>query len=442
MEGQLGGGGARLDQGDAHVTSGDLLAERLAEGADPELRGVVDPAVESGHPAGHRAHVDHVGHAARLGVGRRQEVRQRRVRAVEEAEQVQVHHATPFLGGGPVDRSEQHDAGVVDQRVEPAEPSDRVRHHLGHLGLVGHIDLQHHHPVGPAPDAVCQLLEAVPAASRDDHRRTVLGQRHRGRRTDPARCAGDQGHGSFEHSGHAGPLLLDVGLPAFYREPWQLDQRRRRSHRTGRARIARLGRNRRARAAGPEEEHAMPEFTSYDAGTPSWVDHSSRDLDASNAFYRALFGWEPEDQGEEMGHYTILRKGGKTVAGNMSAMGEGQPSAWVTYVSVEDADATVDRATKAGATVLVGPMDVADIGRMAVLADPEGAAIGVWQPRTFTGAELANEAGAFGWNELNTRDVAAAKAFYTEVFGWEPHDLDMEGMSTPSGSSVTRRWRG
>ena len=181
-------------------------------------------------------------------------------------------------------------------------------------------------------------------------------------------------------------------------------------------------------AAGPEEEHAMPEFTSYDAGTPSWVDHSSRDLDASNAFYRALFGWEPEDQGEEMGHYTILRKGGKTVAGNMSAMGEGQPSAWVTYVSVEDADATVDRATKAGATVLVGPMDVADIGRMAVLADPEGAAIGVWQPRTFTGAELANEAGAFGWNELNTRDVAAAKAFYPAVFGWEPHDLDMEGM--------------
>ena len=79
--------------------------------------------------------------------------------------------------------------------------------------------------------------------------------------------------------------------------------------------------------------------------------------------------------------------------------------------------------------VFVEPMDVSDIGRMAVFADPTGAAIGVWQPKSFIGAELANEAGAFAWNELNTRDLPASKAFYTKVFSWEPHDLDMEGMS-------------
>ena len=62
----------------------------------------------------------------------------------------------------------------------------------------------------------------------------------------------------------------------------------------------------------------MPEFTSYPAGTPSWVDHAAKDVAASNSFYSGLFGWEAEDQGEEMGHYTILRKGGKTVAGNMT----------------------------------------------------------------------------------------------------------------------------
>ncbi len=173
----------------------------------------------------------------------------------------------------------------------------------------------------------------------------------------------------------------------------------------------------------------MPEFTSYNAGTPSWVDHAAKDLEASNSFYGALFGWEAEDQGEDMGHYNLMRKGGKTVAGNMKVMAEGQPSAWVTYVSVDDADATVDIAKKAGATVFVEPMDVADIGRMAVFADPEGAAIGVWQPKTFNGAELANEAGAFAWNELNTRDLAAARAFYPEVFGWSPNDLDMGDMS-------------
>lgn len=173
----------------------------------------------------------------------------------------------------------------------------------------------------------------------------------------------------------------------------------------------------------------MPEFTSYAAGTPCWVDHATNDLDASNAFYGALLGWDADDQGEEMGHYTLMRKGDKTVAGNMKVMMEGQPSAWVTYISVDDADSTVERAKKAGATVFVEPMDVADIGRMAVFADPTGAAIGIWQPKTFKGAELANEAGTFCWNELDTRDIPAAKAFYGEVFGWEPNDLDMEGMS-------------
>jgi uncharacterized protein len=173
----------------------------------------------------------------------------------------------------------------------------------------------------------------------------------------------------------------------------------------------------------------MPEFTSYPAGTPSWVDHAAKELEASNSFYSNLFGWEAEDQGEEMGHYTILRKSGKTVAGNMSVMAEGQPSAWVSYVSVDDADATTDLAKKAGAAVFVEPMDVSDIGRMAVFADPTGAAIGLWQPKTFKGAELANEPGSFAWTELNTRDVPGAKAFYTEVFGWKANDLDMDGMS-------------
>ena len=173
----------------------------------------------------------------------------------------------------------------------------------------------------------------------------------------------------------------------------------------------------------------MPDFTSYDAGTPSWVDHATKDLETSNAFYGTLFDWEADDQGEEMGHYTLLRKGGKTVAGNMQAMAEAQPSAWVTYVCVDSADVTVDLAKKAGGMVFAEPMDVTDIGRMAVFADPGGAAVGVWQPKTFKGVELANEAGAFAWSELNTRDLTGAKAFYPEVFGWTPNDLDMGGMS-------------
>jgi uncharacterized protein len=173
----------------------------------------------------------------------------------------------------------------------------------------------------------------------------------------------------------------------------------------------------------------VPEFSSYPAGTPSWVDHATKDLAASNSFYGALFGWEPEDMGEEMGHYTLLRKSGKTAAGNMTVMMEGQPSVWTTYISVDDADATAELARKAGATVLAEPMDVSDIGRMAIFLDPTGAAVGVWQAKTFTGAEVANEPGSFAWNELNTRDLPAAKSFYTQVFGWEANDMDMGGMA-------------
>jgi len=173
----------------------------------------------------------------------------------------------------------------------------------------------------------------------------------------------------------------------------------------------------------------MPEFTSYAPGTPSWIDHAAKDIGESNSFYSSFFGWDAEDHGEAAGHYTIFRKNGKTVAGNMGIMTEGQPSAWVAYVSVDDADKTVEVAKKAGATLFVEPMDVMDIGRMAVFADPTGAVIAIWQPKTFCGAELANEPGAFCWSELNTRDVAAAKVFYTEVFGWTPNDLEMEGMN-------------
>lgn len=162
----------------------------------------------------------------------------------------------------------------------------------------------------------------------------------------------------------------------------------------------------------------MPEFTSYDAGTPSWVDHAAKNIETSNTFYGGLFGWEPEDQGEQMGHYTLLRKGGKTVAGNMPVMHEAQPSVWVNYVSVDDADLTVERARKAGAVVFAEPMDVSDIGRMAVFADPTGAALGIWQPVQHPGADLVNEPGSLVWNELNTRDTEVAIPFYAEVFGW------------------------
>ncbi len=172
----------------------------------------------------------------------------------------------------------------------------------------------------------------------------------------------------------------------------------------------------------------MPTRTTYQPGTPSWVDLASPDLEASAAFYSALFGWDAVDQGADAGHYHMFEKGGVPVAGAGPIMMEGQPPAWTSYISVADADATVAKVKAAGGTVFVEPMDVLDVGRMSVFADPSGAAAAVWQPRRHIGAGLVNEPGALTWNELATRDIPAATAFYAEVFGWTTQTADMGGM--------------
>jgi predicted enzyme related to lactoylglutathione lyase len=176
----------------------------------------------------------------------------------------------------------------------------------------------------------------------------------------------------------------------------------------------------------------MSQMTTYTPGTPSWVDLGSPDIEASAGFYAGLFGWDvPESENaEQTGGYRQAMKDGQSTAGIMPLMQEGQPPAWTTYVSVEDADATAARVKEAGGNVLAEQMDVMDLGRMAIFADPTGAVFGIWQPGTFTGAGLVNEPGAITWNELNTRDAGAAKAFYGAVFGWTFEDAAMDGMGT------------
>lgn len=168
----------------------------------------------------------------------------------------------------------------------------------------------------------------------------------------------------------------------------------------------------------------MPEFA---PGTPSWVELSSPDVEASAAFYRGLMGWEATAPVDETGGYRIFEQDGRSVAGLMGHMQEGQPTAWATYVSVADADATAARVEAAGGSVIVAPMDVMDIGRMAFFADPTGAAFGVWQPKAFRGADLVNEPNSLCWNEVLTRDGDAGRAFYPAVFGWTAGRPSFEG---------------
>lgn len=181
----------------------------------------------------------------------------------------------------------------------------------------------------------------------------------------------------------------------------------------------------------------MTEMTTYAPGIPNWVDLGAPDLDKAIGFYSGLFGWDvPEQENSaEYGGYRRAELGGKAVAGMMPLMQEGQPPAWSTYVSVEDADATAAKVRDAGGSVVAEPMDVADLGRMAVFTDPEGVFFGIWQAGSFPGAERVNDPNTFSWNELNTRDPEAAKEFYGAVFGWSANEIDMG----ESGTYVT--WR-
>ncbi len=165
----------------------------------------------------------------------------------------------------------------------------------------------------------------------------------------------------------------------------------------------------------------MVEMTEYAAGTPSWVDVMTPDLDATKAFYGGLFGWAAETH-PEMGNYTNFTLNGKIVCGANPMMSPEQHPAWTTFIATDDADATAQAVRDNGGQVALAPMDVMELGRMAVFADPTGAYFGVWQAGQHTGAQLANEPGAFIWNQLDTRDIAAAKAFYTKVFSWTAED--------------------
>jgi predicted enzyme related to lactoylglutathione lyase len=164
----------------------------------------------------------------------------------------------------------------------------------------------------------------------------------------------------------------------------------------------------------------------YIPGVPCWIDTTQPDPAAAAAFYGDLFGWELEDgmPPESPGSYYIARLRGEDVAA-VGSQPEGGPEAavWNTYVWVEDADETAARVRAAGGTVLREPADVGEWGRMAVFADPAGAAFCVWQAKKHRGAAIVNEPGSLNFNDLHTRDLDGAKQFYGAVFGWEILDL-------------------
>jgi uncharacterized protein len=178
----------------------------------------------------------------------------------------------------------------------------------------------------------------------------------------------------------------------------------------------------------------MAERTKYTPGTFCWTDLATTDQDAAKQFYGALFGWKAVDYPVGDGiTYSMMQIDGKDVgaiAPQPQQQAEaGVPPLWNSYISVESADATADAAQKLGATVHAPPFDVMDVGRMAVIQDPQGAFFMPWEAKQHHGASLVNARGALTWNELASVDPEASANFYRELFGWQ---IDpMEGAAMP-----------
>ena len=180
-----------------------------------------------------------------------------------------------------------------------------------------------------------------------------------------------------------------------------------------------------------------------------WTDLQTADAAAAAEFYGRVLGWSYEEVplGPTPAEvYRTAHIGGAKLAG----MGEFQsdmPEAarqprWNNYVYVPDVDAVVASAARLGATVAMEAIEVLDQGRMAVIVDPAGAALNLWQPRAHTGADEVNQPSTYSWVELVTSDVDGSKRFYGELLGWGWELQDVAGVDYWMATLDGRRFAG
>jgi hypothetical protein len=155
------------------------------------------------------------------------------------------------------------------------------------------------------------------------------------------------------------------------------------------------------------------------AGTFVWHEQVSSDPTQAQGFYTQLFGWGTEAFKPGEIDYTMISSGGQSHGGFAKAMEGAPPPHWLGHVRVESVDQTIEKAKSAGGKLAAGPFEMADVGRMAIVTDPQGAFVSVYQPES----DMPPSEGVFVWDELGTTDVDAAERFYGDVFGWTTEDM-------------------
>lgn len=171
------------------------------------------------------------------------------------------------------------------------------------------------------------------------------------------------------------------------------------------------------------------------AAAPSqfvWYELMTTDPDAALDFYRGVLDWNTEDAGLPGWSYTLLMVGTTSIGGVMAlpeqACAEGARPAWIGYIGVDDADAGAQRVVDAGGRLLHGPQDIPNVGRFALVADPQGAPFVVFKDAGGQAppASPMGTPGFVGWHELNAADGPSAFEFYASQFGWSRDEaMDM-----------------
>jgi len=176
-------------------------------------------------------------------------------------------------------------------------------------------------------------------------------------------------------------------------------------------------------------------------GSFCWLELGTTDQNAAKKFYTGLLGWSAEDMpmGPEM-TYTMFRLEGKDVGGGYRLMKEQVdnhvPPHWMAYVKVNNADESAAKAVSLGAKQIVPPSDIPNVGRFAVVQDPTGAHISLFQPGQHKGLTNFGQIGTFCWADLNTPDPKKAAQFYSQWLGWKIDSEEKDGYShIQNGSS-------
>jgi uncharacterized protein len=167
----------------------------------------------------------------------------------------------------------------------------------------------------------------------------------------------------------------------------------------------------------------MSDRDGFQPGVPCWVETWHDDPEPAIRFYSGVLGWEAENtlSPDADGTFHICRLRGRDAAAIGSPIPEGAPPTpvWTTFVLVESAEETAAKAKDSGGSVVVEPFESLEGGRLAIVADPGGAAFAVWEQAEHKGAGVVNEPGAWSMSALETADPEGAKAFYGELYGWE-----------------------